>query len=50
MRQNVSITYEVKKPKTRSALSEIDYQLEYILRKNNFEKLQISNDQGGGVL
>ena len=39
MRQNVSVTH-----KTRSALYEIEYRLEYILRKINFEKLRISID------
>ena len=34
--------------KTTSALYEIEYQLDYIYRKINFEKLRISNDQGGG--
>ena len=43
MRQNVSVTH-----KTRSALYEIEYRLEYILRKINFEKLRISVDWGGG--
>ena len=43
MRQNVSVTH-----KTRSALYKIEYRLEYILRKINFEKLRISVDWGGG--
>ena len=41
VRENVSVTHKVKKPKTGSALHEIEYLLEYILRKNNFEKLII---------
>ena len=44
MRQNVSATHKVKKPKTSSALYKIQYQLEYILKKINYEKLRMSND------
>ena len=33
MRQNVFVTHKIKKPKTRSALYEIEYQLKYILKK-----------------
>ena len=46
VRQNVSVIHKLKKPKTRSASYETEYQLEHILRKINFEKLRISNDLG----
>ena len=46
VRQNVSVIHKLKKPKTRPASYETEYQLEHILRKINFEKLRISNDQG----
>ena len=39
VRQNVSVIHKLKKPKTRSASYET-------MRKINFEKLRISNDQG----
>ena len=45
MRQNVFVTHKFKKCKTRTALYEIEYQLECIFRKINFEKLGISSDQ-----
>ena len=40
MRQNVPVTNKVKKPKTRSALYEIKYQLE-----TSWEKLILKNHE-----
>ena len=45
-RDKIFPLHKVKKSKTISALYDIEYQLEKILRKINLENLQISNDQG----
>ena len=37
---------EVKKPKTRSALYKIEYQFEYILRKNDFKNYESQMTRG----